>query len=184
MFISHQFGSIRANENTQTLAVIDMITQAYFTFADKITQDRMGERTNEDKLLRVERNLKAALLINESVVFRAYSVVESVITQTIIHNNIGLLGNGLLVPEFREGNEVLRKQVDRYLPRSTPKAARQKSIEMAEFLDGLKTKIEVDAEKLSKSRSECLALLLFRLVLSPNEYLKSNVNPDESGAYL
>jgi len=150
-----------------------MTTNSYFTFADKLTQDRMGDRTIADKRKRIERNLKASLLINEGVIFRAYSAIESDITESILSDNKVLIDNGIIIPEYRMGSEVLSKEIDKHLSKNTSRKNYMRKMATAEMLDSIKSKREVDAEKLSQSRSFCLALLLYRLALNPNEHFKA-----------
>ena len=132
----------------------------------------MADRTLAEKRVRVERNLKASLLINESLILRAYSVLESNITEAVLTENINLLETGLIIPEYRLGSEILLKEVDKHLASGSSKKTILRKKGTAEILDSLKTKSEVDGDALSQSRSFCLALLLFRLVLTPNKFLK------------
>lgn len=154
-------------------------TDGYFTFADKTTQDRMLERKHSDKRDRVERNLKSSLLINDSLVLRSYSVIESDITESIIREYMHLLESGIIIPEFRMNSEVLLKEFDKYLKKNYSAKAYMQKMEIAELMDGLATRREVDADALSYSRSVCLALLLFRLTLYPDIYMKPNVKPED-----
>lgn len=148
--------------------------KCYFTPADLLSQNRMEERYVAGRMRRLERNLKAAALLQDQIVFRATAAIKSNLTAKLIAGAARLLQEGILVPEVRLGETPLAQQ----LPRELSK----KRGAVAELIDNAKQKEAVEARSLADKRSFQLMYHLFRLKLFQGEnfvktpYLKSGVS--------
>ncbi|GJM22519.1 MAG: hypothetical protein DHS20C15_24340 [Planctomycetota bacterium] len=157
---------------------------SYYTLADSLAQRHSG-LSGEQLAQRMERDLKAALLLHDGVVMRATSALRSTHTAQLLLGNRDLLRSGLVRPEVREGEPPLAEQIRGY--RFAPGLTWRDRVPLAEALDDAARPFSVDAPVLSDARSNHLIRRLFALMLSTDanrRVLKDSVRWDDMGAFF
>lgn len=145
---------------------------AYLTIGDNISQKLMNGYSPEQKLLRLKRNLKIALLSHDKVIIRATAALKSPLTRLLFVPDNGLnfdsveclLKDGCLVPEVRQEGE--EKFNDLEFLEKTIKLDRDqiKNIRpVADLLDETSTRHIVDEGFLSDCRTNAFINQVFRL---------------------
>jgi hypothetical protein len=159
------------------MALVDSPFRCYFTLVDPYTikytkalLKRQGYRTrliNEQIDLMLERNLKAASMLHEQVVFRATALLSPSDggrqhARHVITEAKALLEKGALVPEVRAGDEPLTGQLCNSTYFGLDSEEAKECMPLAEIIDGAKNRHEANAHVLSRARSAQLIDHVFR----------------------